>query len=102
MQFTASMEVAAQKLPFFVLALLMAVSSSSLLAKGEEALFDVSKLEMFVDELPGMPKLQGYSANRDGVFVHGNLTVGMYKKFWVSSLFAPSLPLPSSSSLLNN
>ncbi|KAJ8477404.1 hypothetical protein OPV22_021131 [Ensete ventricosum] len=44
-------------------------------------ILDVSKLEMFVDELPDMPRLQGYGV-KDDLLLPGNLTVGMYEKFW--------------------
>lgn len=53
-----------------------------------DGLLSASKLEMFVDELPDMPRLRGYEI-RDGVPVAGNLTVGMYEKTWVSSLTSP-------------
>ncbi|XP_010926056.1 multicopper oxidase LPR2 isoform X1 [Elaeis guineensis] len=47
---------------------------------GERPL-SASTLEMFVDELPDMPRLRGYEV-QDGVPVAGNLTIGMYEKTW--------------------
>lgn len=47
-----------------------------------DKLIDTSKLEMFVDELPEMPRIHGYK------FVHGvpksrSLKIGMFRKRWV-------------------
>jgi hypothetical protein len=53
-------------------------------------LFKPRKLEMFVDELPDMPKLQGYRFE-DGVPVAGNLTIGMYDTTWVCIYFPSHL-----------
>ncbi|KAJ4765429.1 Cell division protein FtsP [Rhynchospora pubera] len=44
-------------------------------------LFIPKKLEMFVDELPDMPKLQGYHF-KDGERFAGNLSIGMYDTTW--------------------
>ncbi|WOK94174.1 multicopper oxidase LPR1 [Canna indica] len=75
-------EVAMEKLHFLSLLLIASSMAISSFRKAQgDALFDVSKLEMFIDELPNMPKQQGYGF-RDGVFVPGNLTVGMYEKLW--------------------
>lgn len=52
-------------------------------ALNENSIFNLSKLEMFVDELPDMPTLLGYGVDRNGSFVAGNLIIGMYQKFWV-------------------
>ena len=49
-------------------------------------LLQPKKLEMFVDEMPDMPKLQGYRFE-DGVPVAGNLTIGMYDTTWVCFFF---------------
>lgn len=40
-----------------------------------------ASLDMFVDELPQMPRLYGYS-RREGLLLPGNLTIGMYEKKW--------------------
>ncbi|KAG6486216.1 hypothetical protein ZIOFF_054786 [Zingiber officinale] len=77
------------KLFFFFLYILLTTfpsffSSSLSLERAldENSLFDLSKLEMFVDELPSMPTLLGYGVGNNGSFVAGNLTIGMYQKFW--------------------
>lgn len=49
-------------------------------------LFKPKRLEMFVDELPDMPKLHGYRFEA-GVPVAGNLTIGMYDTTWVCIFF---------------
>jgi hypothetical protein len=49
-------------------------------------LLKAGKLEMFVDELPDMPKLQGYRFE-DGIPVAGNLTIRMYDTTWVCIYF---------------
>ena len=53
-------------------------------------LLDPSTLEMFVDELPQMPKIKGYDIN-NGMFVAGNLTIGIYDTTWVIITFSVSL-----------
>ncbi|KAK1325376.1 hypothetical protein QJS10_CPA01g01443 [Acorus calamus] len=39
-------------------------------------------LEMFVDELPHMPKINGYTVGVDGTNNPKHLTIGMYQKKW--------------------
>lgn len=79
------------RVPCSALLLVLAVAASCLWgakqASGDSGkdMLDVSKLERFVDELPDMPRLQGYGV-KDDLLLPGNLTVGMYEKFWVSSL----------------
>lgn len=54
----------------------------------EAALHKIAaSLDMFVEELPQMPRLYGYS-RRDGSPLPGNLTIGMYEKKWVSLNFS--------------
>nr|CAD1842682.1 unnamed protein product [Ananas comosus var. bracteatus] len=48
----------------------------------KNGLYRLSKLEMFVDELPDMPKLQGFRFDAAGAPVAGNLTIGMYDTTW--------------------
>ncbi|XP_073000331.1 multicopper oxidase LPR1 homolog 2-like [Typha latifolia] len=62
-------------------ALLVVVLVEGVLCDSGNNLFDLNKLEMFVDELPDMPKLQGFGF-KNGVLVAGNLTVGMYDTMW--------------------
>lgn len=52
----------------------------------KNGLYRLSKLEMFVDELPDMPKLQGFNFDAAGAPVAGNLTIGMYDTTWVCIL----------------
>eukprot|EP00250_Pteridium_aquilinum_P009283 c18568_g1_i1 orf=224-2020(+) len=40
------------------------------------------KLKMFVDRLPSMPLLKGYTTSPNGTFHPRNLTIGMYMKYW--------------------
>lgn len=49
-------------------------------------LVNASKLEMFVDELPHMPKIYGYDV-ADGVPKSKSLKIGMFKKKWVCGVF---------------
>ena len=49
----------------------------------EERLLNLSRLEMFVDELPDMPKIRGFDVV-DGVPKSKLLNIGMFKKNWVS------------------
>ncbi|XP_020593160.1 multicopper oxidase LPR2-like isoform X2 [Phalaenopsis equestris] len=63
-----------------LLLFLLAWAISGSLAGGV-GLVNVTRLEMFVDELPGMPRLQGYRIH-NGLLEPGNLTIGMYKKTW--------------------
>lgn len=48
----------------------------------EDKLVSPSQLEMFVDELPDMPKIQGYDVV-DGVTKPKLLKIGMFQKKWV-------------------
>jgi FtsP/CotA-like multicopper oxidase with cupredoxin domain len=41
-----------------------------------------SSIEMFVDELPEMPTLQGYTFYEDGQLKAGELRIGMFEKKW--------------------
>lgn len=50
----------------------------------DEGVFTSSKLKMFVDELPDMPRVRGFSL-RKGVPVSKSLKIGMYEKTWVST-----------------
>jgi hypothetical protein len=48
---------------------------------------EVSSLEMYVDQLPQMPKIYGYNATA------ANLTVGMFQIKWVRSFPSRMSPL---------
>lgn len=41
-----------------------------------------AKLKMFVDELPCMPKINGFHVNNHGVIQTSKITIGMYQKTW--------------------
>ena len=64
-------------------ALLGFLTSSSM---AEEQIFTVSKLRMFVDELPDMPKVHGFEFV-NGVPKSKSLKIGMFKKKWVRANF---------------
>uniref|UniRef100_A0A1D1XHE5 Spore coat protein A n=1 Tax=Anthurium amnicola TaxID=1678845 RepID=A0A1D1XHE5_9ARAE len=51
-------------------------------AWADDGHFSVSKLEMFVDDLPDMPKIKGYDLLKDGAPVPKSLTIGMFEKTW--------------------
>uniref|UniRef100_A0A0D9UWA9 Plastocyanin-like domain-containing protein n=1 Tax=Leersia perrieri TaxID=77586 RepID=A0A0D9UWA9_9ORYZ len=59
---------------------------AALLGRGDDddgsRLLDPGKLEMFVDELPDMPRMRGYGVADGGKLVAGNLTIGMYETMW--------------------
>lgn len=46
-----------------------------------------ASLEMYVDVLPQMPKVLGYSISKHGRPTPTHLTIGMYQKKWVYILF---------------
>jgi hypothetical protein len=60
----------------------LSTSSSSATVKHINA----SKLKMFVDDLPNMPKVYGYKVV-DGVPKSKCLKIGMFKKKWVCCCF---------------
>ncbi|KAF7808776.1 multicopper oxidase LPR2-like [Senna tora] len=70
-----------------VLQLLLLPSSTS-----EDKLVDASKLEMFVDELPDMPRIHGYEVVH-GVPKSKSLKIGMYKKKWKFHRDLPPTPV---------
>ncbi|KAK2630985.1 hypothetical protein EUGRSUZ_L03602 [Eucalyptus grandis] len=64
-----------------VLFVLLIMMSSSV--RAEDRLINTSKLEMFVDKLPDMPRVQGFDIV-DGVPKPKSLDIGMYETRWVS------------------
>ncbi|XP_058087434.1 multicopper oxidase LPR2-like [Magnolia sinica] len=68
--------MATLKLLFF-LSLLWALRPT----RAQERLINVSKLEMFVDNLPDMPKIQGFTI-RNGIPVSRSIKIGMFEKKW--------------------
>ncbi|KAJ4770320.1 Spore coat protein A [Rhynchospora pubera] len=69
------------RMKHFVALLYMAMGLVQLRGDSGDNLLDPSFLEMFVDELPQMPKIKGYEIN-NGVPVAGNLTIGIYDTTW--------------------
>ncbi|KAK9091707.1 hypothetical protein Sjap_024884 [Stephania japonica] len=59
-------------------------------ADGE--LVNVTKLEMFVDELPDMPKIYGFEM-KNGVPISKSLEIGMFMKKWKFHRDLPSTPV---------
>lgn len=49
---------------------------------GDVGLVSPSKLEMFVDEIPDMPRIKGYDVVH-GVPVSKTLKISMFQKHWV-------------------
>lgn len=80
------------KLLTFSALLLCSITSSSSSPSSSSSSIDTlklvnaSKLEMFVDELPDMPKIYGYDVV-DGVPKSKSLKIGMFKKKWVCAVF---------------
>lgn len=58
---------------------------ASTMAKFDEVM-SPTKLKMFVDELPDMPRIKSYDII-NGVHVPKSFNIGMYHKKWVSKLF---------------
>ncbi|KAE9450981.1 hypothetical protein C3L33_17149, partial [Rhododendron williamsianum] len=52
---------------------------------GEDNLMNPSKLQMFVDDLPDMPKIKGFDFE-NGVPVPKSLKIGMFRKKWDKTL----------------
>lgn len=57
------------------------LSTSSSSSSATVKLINASKLKMFVDDLPNMPKVYGYKVV-DGVPKSKSLKIGMFKKKW--------------------
>lgn len=77
--------------PLVVLILLGVVTTTSWGAE-ENKLINVTKLEMFVDELPDMPKLHGFHVV-NGVPVSRSLRIGMFKIDWKFHRDIPATPV---------
>lgn len=58
----------------------------------DNKLIGLSKLEMFVDDVPNMPKLKGYDV-ANGVFVPKHLKIGMFQKTWKFHRDIPPTPV---------
>jgi hypothetical protein len=71
---------------FTLLALLLCCSVTSSSSSAKDNLINVSKLKMFVDELPKIPRILGYKVV-NGVPKSKSLKIGMFKKKWVCAVF---------------
>ncbi|KAF5751855.1 Cupredoxin superfamily protein isoform 1 [Tripterygium wilfordii] len=80
-----------ERLLVFHLILLVVVGEVTKIC-AEDLLINLSKLEMFVDELPDMPKLNGFDVV-NGAFMPKNLTIGMYNKKWKFHRDIPPTPV---------
>ncbi|OMO88071.1 Multicopper oxidase, type 1 [Corchorus olitorius] len=65
--------------PFLLI--FLALFGKLVASQGKDRLVNTSKLEMFVDELPDMPKIHGYDIV-DGSPKPKLLTIGMFSKKW--------------------
>lgn len=74
-------KVRAMELSICVLLLFFIFSVTGLSIKFESIKDVASSLEMFVDELPDMPRLKGY-IREDGVLQSGKLRIGMFETKW--------------------
>ncbi|XP_050375377.1 multicopper oxidase LPR2-like [Argentina anserina] len=68
-----------QKILVFSALLVLGVFMDS--SRAEEQLVNLTRLQMFVDELPDMPRIQGFEVV-NGVPKPRSFKVGMYKKKW--------------------
>lgn len=73
-----------------VLFVLLIMMSSSV--RAEDRLINTSKLEMFVDKLPDMPRVQGFDIV-DGVPKPKSLDIGMYETRWKFHRDVPPTPV---------
>lgn len=69
------------KMSFFVCLNLLLIFMASTMAKGDDQLITLSKLKMFVDEIPKIPRIKGYHVV-NGVHVPKSFKIGMYYKKW--------------------
>ncbi|KAL1531926.1 Leucine permease transcriptional regulator [Salvia divinorum] len=58
----------------------------------EDGVIEPSELEMFVDELPDMPRVKGFDFAHDSP-VPTNLSIGMYQKLWKFHRDLPATPV---------
>ncbi|OMO60564.1 Multicopper oxidase, type 1 [Corchorus capsularis] len=65
----------------FLLIFLALFGKLGAISQGKDSLVNTSKLEMFVDELPDMPRIHGYDMV-DGSPKPKLLTIGMFSKKW--------------------
>ncbi|XP_054808686.1 multicopper oxidase LPR1-like [Prosopis cineraria] len=70
----------------------LVIISLSAASSRDEELVDSSKLEMFVDEVPDMPRIHGYKILH-GVPKPKSLVIGMFKKNWKFHRDLPPTPV---------
>lgn len=68
-----------RKILFIVLSLLFCI----VLVSADDLYATTASLEMFVDELPDMPKLKGFVISTNGSLSSGYLRIGMFQTQWV-------------------
>ncbi|KAH7404501.1 hypothetical protein KP509_15G029200 [Ceratopteris richardii] len=51
------------------------------------------KLQMFVDEIPMIPTIKGYTTSSEGAYMPANLSIGMYMKLWKFHRDLPESPV---------
>ncbi|KAK4779227.1 hypothetical protein SAY86_006755 [Trapa natans] len=59
-------------------------------------------LPMFVDELPKMPRVYGYTSGRGHSFKPGKLTIGMFQTQWIVDAIVDFSTTSATECLLNN
>ncbi|XP_073000180.1 multicopper oxidase LPR1 homolog 4-like [Typha latifolia] len=81
------------QIAFTLLLAVSVVATKTIQPVTEETLQKVAgSLQMYVDPLPQMPKIYGYSMHK-GQPVSVNLTIGMYKKTWKFHRDLPDTPV---------
>ena len=65
-----------------IILLVVILGFMSSVSWSEDQLLSPSKLKMFVDELPDMPKIRGFDVVQ-GVPKSKSLNIGMFRKKWV-------------------
>lgn len=80
-----------EKMLFLVHLNLLGILMASTMAKNDEVM-SPSKLKMFVDELPDMPRIKGYDVI-NGVHVPKSFEIGMYHKKWKFHRDLPATPV---------
>ncbi|OIW06972.1 hypothetical protein TanjilG_18360 [Lupinus angustifolius] len=77
---------------FHKILILFTIICSIACSLAKDNLIDASKLEMFVDELPDMPRIRGYEVV-GGVSKSKSLNIGMFKKAWKFHRDLPPTPV---------
>ncbi|CAN1241537.1 Multicopper oxidase LPR2 [Linum perenne] len=59
----------------------------------DEKLLDISKLKMFVDDLPQMPTVPGYKVFNGSSYTPSTIAIGMFRKYWKFHRDLPPTPV---------